>query len=233
MDDNTNNDVGQAQQAQEQALTVSPEGYMTAPPRRRKSMKRAEREKLLAESGAQPPGEYDVAKGAQSSAQSRKAINREKPGEVSAITMFAWETLRLPRVNLKDMDQVYARTDWYFAQCVEKDMRPGLAGVAASLGINRVALSNWGNVSPYDDDAHRRFKNEIMAALDQMWELYMQQGIIHPVAGIFIGKNNYGYRDQQEMVVTPNNPLGDRTDVKELAERYAQSVVIEDADGEQ
>ena len=32
----------------------------------------------------------------------------------------------------------------------------------------------------------------------------MQTGKINPVSGIFLGKNNYGYRDQVEHVVTPN-----------------------------
>lgn len=32
----------------------------------------------------------------------------------------------------------------------------------------------------------------------------MQNGKINPVAGIFLGKNNYGYQDKTEYVITPN-----------------------------
>lgn len=38
-------------------------------------------------------------------------------------------------------------------------------------------------------------------------------------------KNNFGYADKQEVVLTPNNPLGDTKDTKELEEQYIDSVV--------
>ena len=37
----------------------------------------------------------------------------------------------------------------------------------------------------------------------------MQNGKINPVTGIFLLKNNHGYKDQQDVVITPNNPLSD------------------------
>lgn len=40
--------------------------------------------------------------------------------------------------------------------------------------------------------------------MEQNWEDYMQNGKINPVAGIFLGKNNYGYQDKTEYVITPN-----------------------------
>ena len=40
--------------------------------------------------------------------------------------------------------------------------------------------------------------------LEALWEDYMQNGKINPVSGIFLGKNNFGYLDKQEYVVTPN-----------------------------
>ena len=46
--------------------------------------------------------------------------------------------------------------------------------------------------------------------MENMWENYMQNGKINPVSGIFLGKNNFGYQDKQEMVLTPNtNPEAD------------------------
>ena len=42
------------------------------------------------------------------------------------------------------------------------------------------------------------------AILAQLWEDYMQSGRINPVSGIFLGKNNFGYKDQTEYVLTPN-----------------------------
>jgi hypothetical protein len=42
-----------------------------------------------------------------------------------------------------------------------------------------------------------------------MWENYMQNGKISPPNGIFLGKNNFDYRDEQQVIITPNNPLQD------------------------
>ncbi len=43
----------------------------------------------------------------------------------------------------------------------------------------------------------------------------------------FLMKNNFGYADKQEVVVTPNNPLGDGQDEKQLEEKYQDSVIID------
>ena len=66
--------------------------------------------------------------------------------------------------------------------------------------------------------------------LNQLMEDYMQNGQINPVAGIFLMKNNFGYRDQQEMVLTPNTPLGEQKNTEELRQKYLDSVVVEDVE---
>ena len=50
------------------------------------------------------------------------------------------------------------------------------------------------------------------------------EGKINPVTYIFRAKNYFGMADKQEMVLTPNNPLGDNTDPDELQRRYSLSV---------
>ena len=56
---------------------------------------------------------------------------------------------------------------------------------------------------------------------------YMQNGKINPVAGIFLMKNNFGYTDEQKLVVQPEQPLGSVEDPKKIEEKYAESVVID------
>ena len=58
-------------------------------------------------------------------------------------------------------------------------------------------------------------------------EDYMQNGKINPVSGIFLMKNNFGYADKQEVVLTPNNPLGEQKSTDELEQRYLESVTDE------
>ena len=44
---------------------------------------------------------------------------------------------------------------------------------------------------------------------------------------IFRSKNFYGMKDVQDLVLTPNHPLGDAPDQKQLEERIAESVIEE------
>lgn len=51
----------------------------------------------------------------------------------------------------------------------------------------------------------------------------MLNGKINPVAGIFLGKNNFGYTDKQELEVKPVNPMAEGLSTPEEIERkYAQ-----------
>jgi hypothetical protein len=56
--------------------------------------------------------------------------------------------------------------------------------------------------------------------MEMLWENYMQNGKINPVSGIFLGKNNFGYQDKQEHVITPNtNPDSDYS-ADDIRKRY-------------
>ena len=56
--------------------------------------------------------------------------------------------------------------------------------------------------------------------MENMWENYMNSGKINPVAGIFLGKNNYGYQDKTEYVLTPNTNTDNDYSADEIRERY-------------
>jgi hypothetical protein len=47
---------------------------------------------------------------------------------------------------------------------------------------------------------------------------------IHPTAGIFLGKNNFGYKDEQTYNLVPNNPLGDSSDPATMADKYREAL---------
>ena len=56
--------------------------------------------------------------------------------------------------------------------------------------------------------------------MENLWENYMQNGKVNPVAGIFLGKNNYGYQDKTEYVLTPNAGQDSEYSADEIRERY-------------
>ena len=61
--------------------------------------------------------------------------------------------------------------------------------------------------------------NGVYDSLEVLWEGYMTSGKINPVTGIFLGKNNFGYADKQEYVVTPNT-LSQETPVDVIEAKY-------------
>ena len=48
--------------------------------------------------------------------------------------------------------------------------------------------------------------------LEEMWIDYMQNGKVNPASGIFLGKNLFSYKDTQDVILTPNNPLDNMSD---------------------
>ena len=132
--------------------------------------------------------------------------------------LAAWN---LPPIDISDAKQVEDRLVWYFNHCAEDDMKPTVNGMCNSLGISRDTLCDWKNG---DNRAatHLDIIKKAYKILEQMWESYMMNGKINPVSGIFLGKNMFGYQDKQDIVVTPNNPLGDSTDPATIAQKYAE-----------
>ena len=65
--------------------------------------------------------------------------------------------------------------------------------------------------------------------MENLWENYMQSGKLNPVTGIFLAKNNFGYRDQTETVITPNVQK-EQYSTESIRERYLLPEPGEDDD---
>lgn len=51
----------------------------------------------------------------------------------------------------------------------------------------------------------------------------MNSGKVNPVAGIFLGKNNFGYQDKTEYVLTPNTNQDNDYSAEDIRARYINS----------
>ena len=131
-----------------------------------------------------------------------------EPGDVSRYVRYAMASLDLPPIDISDPEQVKERIKEYFAYCAENDRKPQIVGMANWLGIGRDALNNWKR-GEYRSDTHQDIIKRAVDLIEEMWVDFMQNGKINPAAGIFIAKNHLGYRDETQVVVTPNNPLQD------------------------
>ena len=148
-------------------------------------------------------------------------------GDRSRYLRHALASWDLPVIDISDEKQVEERIIWYFNHCMKDDIKPTVTGICNALGINRRTFYTW-EIGEYREGTHSRLIKKARAVLEEMWEDWMVDGKINPVVGIFLGKNHFGYADKQDIVVTPNNPLGDAKDPEEVRQRYLDSVVVDE-----
>jgi hypothetical protein len=144
-------------------------------------------------------------------------------GDNNKYTTFALEIMKLPKIDVRDPIQLRNRVIDYFQLCADHDMKPGVAAVGLAIGLDRRRLweirsGNHVRVSGIPQEC-KDIINEVYDSLEVLWEGYMANGKINPVSGIFLGKNNFGYSDKQEYVVTPNTMPQD-TPVEVIEAKY-------------
>lgn len=139
----------------------------------------------------------------------------------------------MPNIDLDDPVAVQQRLMEYFALYAEADTKPTVVGMAAALnGHSRRWLYAVTHDVPtggkgYMANIPKESANYIKKAyilLENLWENYMLNGKVNPVVGIFLGKNNYGYQDKTEYVVTPNTQNEEEYDVNDIKKRYATTI---------
>ena len=136
------------------------------------------------------------------------------------LKMWDW-----PAVDMTKPEAVTERIGNYFRICAEDDMKPSVAGMALAFGIDRRTLWKWVNGidSAYIPSESRDSLKKAYYFLNAQMEDYAQNGKINPVAAIFLMKNHFGYQDKQEVVLTPNNQLGETTSPEELQQKYLEA----------
>lgn len=142
-------------------------------------------------------------------------------GDNTKYLAHAMTVQAMPPIDIADVEQVRQRIHDYFVLCGQNDMKPTVTGFCNALKVARSTLWEWkqGN---FRKNTHQAVILEAYAMLEALWEDYMQNGKINPVSGIFLGKNNFGYTDKQEYVVTPNTTAVQSVEPTIIAEKYAE-----------
>jgi hypothetical protein len=134
------------------------------------------------------------------------------------------QLFNLPAIDLHQPELVQERLSKYFEIHFEADMKPTVAGMAMALGIDRRRL--WeikAGVQDRNQDLPYETRDSIKKAydfLETLWENYMHNGKINPVSGIFLAKNNFGYQDKVEHVLTPNMNNSADYSAEDIKARY-------------
>lgn len=139
------------------------------------------------------------------------------------------QLFNMPDIDMDDVEAVAHRLEEYFMLYAQNDMKPTVAGMAMALnGMSRQQLSAIVHDKPtggagYMAALRREVADTIKKAykiMETLWENYMVSGKINPVSGIFLGKNNFGYQDKTEHIVTPNINQDNDYDADAIRERY-------------
>ena len=151
------------------------------------------------------------------------------PGENTKYLNHSLAMMKWKQPDMKSVEAVQERMMNYFQLCVDNDMKPSFAGMALAFGVDRTTMWKWcsggGDIKPLAPEIRNALKKG-QQLLNAQMEDYRQNGKINPVSGIFLMKNNMGYTDQQEVVLRPDSPLGEKADPEALKRKY-----LEDAYG--
>ena len=147
---------------------------------------------------------------------SAEANLNAKAGEISEIVQNV--TKWFGNRAIKTDEEFLERTEKFFRVCEENDELPTIEKLCVSLGITRETLWNWGKGTMGAERALIVAQiKETFAAIDA--EL-VQRCKIPVVSYIFRSKNFYNMRDEQQVVVSPINALGDEAQKDEIAKLY-------------
>lgn len=148
-------------------------------------------------------------------------------GDNTKYLAVSMQLMNLPDIDLKEPEQVINRLNEYFQIHADNDMKPTVAGMGMALGLDRrrlweIKTGNYGTQRSLEE-LPTLTKDSIKKAyklMENLWENYMQNGKINPVSGIFLGKNNFGYQDKQEHVITPNINSDSDYNADDIRKRY-------------
>lgn len=149
-----------------------------------------------------------------------------EPGDNTRYINHSLELAKLKKPDMTNPDAVNNRIAEYFEICAKNDMKPNVAGLALAFDVDRKTIWAWANgvdCKFLPSESSNAIKKAYQLLNVQMEDM-MQNGRINPVAGIFLMKNNMGYKDEQEVTVKPN-PMGDPKQPDELKQRYLEDIV--------
>ena len=152
-----------------------------------------------------------------------------EPGDNTRIMQVNMAIFNMKDIDLTDVEAVENRLNEFFMLYAQADLKPTVAGMALALNghsrqwlwavCNNQPVNGQGDMCalpPATSDAIKKAR----FLLENLWESYMSSGKVNPVAGIFLGKNNFGYQDKTEYVLTPNTNTDNDYSADEIRERY-------------
>lgn len=142
---------------------------------------------------------------------------------VSQLLSEALTEYRQPRV--KSDDELAQRIDDYFLRCAQHGQVPTVEEMSLSTGYSISTVMDWeiGRNKGFSPETSLIIK-KAKGYLQTFDAKLVIAGKMNFLAYCFRAKNYYGMKDQQEVMLTPNNPLGETTSPEELRRKYLEDV---------
>lgn len=124
---------------------------------------------------------------------------------------------------VKSDEECRERLYWFFDTCEKTGQLPTVEKMVMSLGAVRSTVWEWeqGNGCSSTRASMIKKAKEFIASFESEM---VTEGKINPVVYIFRAKNYFGMKDQQDVVVRPDNPLGDTVDRARLEATIVQEL---------
>jgi len=147
-----------------------------------------------------------------------------EPGYNAKMLSHSLRVANLPMIDYTNVQQLSNRAQQYFEICVEDDMKPDVVGLALSFGVDKQTVRDWMR----EESDRAFFLKRVHALIEHQMVGNMQNGKLNPVVGIFLSKNHFGYKDNQDINLTPVNPFGQHQSREEIERRYLDSIVVDE-----
>jgi hypothetical protein len=153
-------------------------------------------------------------------------------GDNAKITGITLKLFNMPNIDMNDEQAVADRLSEFFQLFANEDLKPTVSGMAMALNGHRrqwlhdVVADRATGGAGYKANLRPEVAVLIKKAyilMENQWESYMTAGKVNPVTGIFLGKNNFGYQDKTEYVLTPNQQNDSEINPDEIRQRYIDS----------
>lgn len=138
------------------------------------------------------------------------------------------EMLTYPDIDFDDPEQVRERIAECFRLYGKYGMKVTMSGLGLMLnGKNRQEIwaiacdgTVWGRQPKVTPEVRDLIKKAYQG-LEVLWETYMLNGKVNPAAGIFLGKNQFGYKDVTEQVIIPKREE-EEYNTEDIKNRYLE-----------
>ena len=143
-----------------------------------------------------------------------------KSEDIKRIMKDCLRWYELPRINTDE--ECRQRLYDFFVGCAESGELATIEKMCLALGYARNTVFEWEqglHCSPERSNMIKKAKALIATTESVM----VSEGKINPVVYIFRAKNYFGMKDQQDIVVKPDSPLGDYQNPDEIQKRIEAS----------